>query len=265
LSQSLQKRDQDIVNAMSLVTLAKGRLQQMRSHGWEEFFEEKVKLFCIKHGIDIPALDGRYVPHARSPRFYPVQTIDDHYRREVYIGVIDQIRQELDNRFDEVNMELLICMSALNPFNSFNSYDAYKVLRLAKFYPKDFSSVELIRLELQLDNFIDDMRKDDRFKGLNNLGELSIRLVETNKHVIYDLVYLLLKLVLILPVATTSVERVFSALSLVKDKLRNRMGDELLNDCLVTYIERDIFSKVSEDDIIKSFMTMRKRKVKNLE
>ncbi|XP_062188865.1 uncharacterized protein LOC133892160 [Phragmites australis] len=92
LSQSLQKRDQDIVNAMSLVTLAKGRLQQMRSHGWEEFFEEKVKLFCIKHGIDIPALDGRYVPHARSPRFYPVQTIDDHYRREVYIGVIDQIR-----------------------------------------------------------------------------------------------------------------------------------------------------------------------------
>ena len=100
---------------------------------------------------------------------------------------------------------------------------------LTKFYPKKFSSVELIRLELQLDNFIDDMRKDDRFKGLNNFGELFIRLVETNKHVIYDLVYLLLKLVLILPVATASVERVFSALCLVMDKLRNRMGDELLN------------------------------------
>ena len=136
LSQSLQKRDQDIVNAMSLVTLAKGRLQQMSSHGWEEFFEGKVTSFCIKHGIDIPALDGRYVPHARSLRFYPVQTIDDHYRREVYIGVINQIRQELDNRFDEVNMELLICMSALNPFNSFDSYDAHKVLSLAKFYPR---------------------------------------------------------------------------------------------------------------------------------
>ena len=43
-----------------------------------------------------------------------------------------------------------------------------------------------------------------------------------------------------------------------------RMDDELLNDYLVTYIERDIFFKVNEDDIIKFFMAMRKRKVKNL-
>ncbi|XP_062178741.1 uncharacterized protein LOC133883429 [Phragmites australis] len=261
LCQSLQKRDQDIVNAMSLVSLAKERMQHMGSHGWEEFFKGKVTSFCVKYSIIIPSLDGNYVPHGRSSRFYPEQTIDDHYRREVYLDVIDKIRQELDNRFDEVNMELLLCMSALNPFNSFASYDAHKILRLAKFYPKDISSMDLIRLEIQLDNFIHDMRRDDRFKCLNNLGELSIRLVETNKHTLYDLVYLLLKLVLILPVATASVERVFSALSLVKNKLRNSMGDELLNDCLVTFIERDVFCKISEDDIIESFMVMRKRRV----
>ena len=27
-------------------------------------------------------------------------------------------------------------------------------------------------------------------------------------------------------------------------------GDQLLNDCLVTYIEKDVFSRVSDDDII---------------
>jgi hypothetical protein len=56
---------------------------------------------------------------------------------EAYIGVIDQISQELDNRFDEINMELLSCMSALSPSNSFASFDTRKVRRLAEFYPKD--------------------------------------------------------------------------------------------------------------------------------
>nr|AAV25019.1 hypothetical protein [Oryza sativa Japonica Group] len=64
------------------------------------------------------------------------------------------------------------------------------------------------------------------FKGLNNIGELSIKLFETKKHDLYDLVYLLLKLVLILPVATASVERVFSAINLVKTKVRNSMSDK---------------------------------------
>ena len=136
-------------------------------------------------------------------------------------------------------------MASLNPSNSFASYDAQKVMRLAQFYPDDISSVNLIRLEFQLDTFIHDMRKDDRFKCVNHLGELSVMLVETKKHVVYDLVYTLLKLILILPVATASVERVFSAMSLVKDKLRNSMGDKLLNHFLVTFIERDVFLEVN--------------------
>ena len=86
----------------------------------------------------------------RSHRYYEIQTNDDRYRREIYLGVLDQIIQELDNRFDEVNTELLICMAALNPSNSFASYDAQKVMRLAQFYLDDISSVNLIRLEFNL-------------------------------------------------------------------------------------------------------------------
>ena len=61
--------------------------------------------------------------------------------------------------------------------------------------------------------------------------------------------------------ATASVERLFSAMSLVKTKLRNKMGDSLLDDCLVTFIERDVFFEVDEDDIIETFMAFRKRKL----
>ena len=261
LSQALQKREQDIVNAMALVALAKDNMRRMRSNGWDGFLA-KVTLFCNKHGIEVPSPEENYVAHGRSHRYYEIQTNDDRYRREVYLGVLDQIIQELDNRFDEVNMELLICIAALNPSNSFASYDAQKVMRLAQLYLDDISSVNLIRLEFQLDTFIHDMRKYDRFKCINHLGELSVMLVETKKHVVYDLVYTLLKLILILPVATASVERVFSAMSLVKDKLRNSMGDKLLNHCLVTFIERDVFLQASEDDMVEAFMAMRQRRVK---
>ena len=106
------------------------------------------------------------------------------------------------------------------------------------------------------------MRGDERFRKVKSLAELSIMIVETKKHTKYDIVYKLLKLVLILPVATASVERVFSSMNYVKNKLRNRMGDQYLNDCLVTFIEREFFLQVKDSDIIKRFQAMKDRRVK---
>ncbi|GJZ73656.1 zinc finger MYM-type protein 1-like protein [Tanacetum coccineum] len=92
------------------------------------------------------------------------------------------------------------------------SFDKQKLLKLAEFYPKELSSVGLLALDSQLDTYTHDVSKDERFIGLKNIGELSIKLVELNKHQSFDLVYLLIKLVLILSVATASVERVFSGM-----------------------------------------------------
>ena len=78
----------------------------------------------------------------------------------------------------------------------------------------------------------------------------------------YDMVYKLLKLVLLLPTAMTSVEWVFSAMVLVKTKLRNKMG---MDDCQVTFSEQNIFFGVDEDDIAKTFMSLRKRRIKQSE
>ncbi|XP_066333876.1 uncharacterized protein [Miscanthus floridulus] len=108
LSECLQRRDQDILNAISLVNVAKKRMEELRYDGWDNFLE-KVTSFCDKHGVEVSAMDGDYVPYGKSARkaHAQKQTNDDHFRREVYVGVIDQISQELDNRFDEINMELL--------------------------------------------------------------------------------------------------------------------------------------------------------------
>jgi hypothetical protein len=236
------------------------RMQQLRSNGWDQFLK-KVTLFCNKHGDNVPAMEDNYIPYGRSTRFVQNQTNHDHFRREVYIGVIDQINQELESRFNEVNMELLSYVTNFEPSNSFTVFDAHKVHRLAEFYPNDISGTDLLKLELQLDNYIDVMRQDDGCKGINNLVDLSVKLIKTKRHKVYDMVYLLLKLVLMLPVATASVERVFSAMTITKPKLRNKMCDSpLLDDCLLTYIEHDIFEEVEEDDIIEAVFALRKHK-----
>ena len=46
-------------------------------------------------------------------------------------------------------------------------------------------------------------------------------MVETKKNVVYPLVYLLVSLALTLPVAIATVERAFSAMKIVKNRLRS--------------------------------------------
>ena len=60
--------------------------------------------------------------------------------------------------------------------------------------------------------------------------------------------------------ATAIVERAFSAMKFIKNSLRNRMGDELMNDFLVTYIEKDIFDSIDNESIIQRFQNMAPRR-----
>ncbi|CAN1156275.1 hypothetical protein LINPERHAP2_LOCUS20859 [Linum perenne] len=168
--------------------------------------------------------------------------------------------QELNSRFDEVNTQLLCSLACLSPNDSFAAYDKQMVLNLARFYSTEFSDVQIIFLEHQLETYIFDMQANDDFKGLKGIEELSMKMVKTKKHLVYPLVYLLLKMALILPVATASVERAFSAMTYVKNKLRNRMGDEFLCDCLISFIEKDVLDTLSNECILEYFQNMKTRR-----
>jgi hypothetical protein len=57
------------------------------------------------------------------------------------------------------------------------------------------------------------------FANVRSLAELSIKLVEHDKIGRHEVVYKLLKLVLVLPVATVSVERVFFCYELCEEQI----------------------------------------------
>lgn len=105
-----------------------------------------------------------------------------------------------------------------------------------------------------------DVRTDDKFSRLKGLGDLSRLLVQTKKYLSYPLVYRLLNLALILPIAITSVERCFSAMNIVKTDLRNRICDQFLNDCLVCFIEKELPSSITNDVVVERFQSIRTRR-----
>ncbi|XP_019251152.1 PREDICTED: uncharacterized protein LOC109230075 [Nicotiana attenuata] len=260
LSAAFQKKEQDIVNAMLLVGVAKDQLQELRKKGWDSLINE-VSKFCMKYDISIPEFDELYVIPGRSRRRVAEYTVSHHYRVKVFYRIIDWQFQELNSRFDEVTTDLLLGVACLNPADSFSNFDIEKILRLAELYPDDFDKYSMVDLRFQLQNYIVDVRDHDkRFSDLRGLGNLSTKLVETKKHGTYPLIFQLVKFALLLPVATATVERAFSAMKLIKTDLRSRMDDEFLSSCLVPYIEKDVFSLIPNEAIMNTFQNMKTRR-----
>ncbi|XP_042436905.1 zinc finger MYM-type protein 1-like [Zingiber officinale] len=128
--------------------------------------------------------------------------------------VLDTMVQEMNNRFSESSTEVLTCIACLDPKDSFSQFDIGKLLLLAELYPEDFSLTNRVILEDQLETYIQNVRGE--FSMIEDLGSLAKKM-----------------LALVLPVATASVEKVFSAMKIIKIDLRNRIGDEWMNDSLI--------------------------------
>jgi hypothetical protein len=119
---------------------------------------------------------------------------------------------EFNDRFNEVNSKLLTQIAAFSPKNSFEAFKFESLMELAKSYPDDFDSTQLKDLGRELHIYIDNVRADERFANLNTIFELAKMMMATNKDDYFSLVYQLLKLVLVLAIATASTERCFSAM-----------------------------------------------------
>ncbi|CAN6696635.1 unnamed protein product [Malus baccata var. baccata] len=259
LSQALQKKDQDIVNAMALVEVCKQRLQSLRDDDFGDLLDD-VQKFCQEHDIVVPNMEDLHFVPGKSRRKAPRLTNFHYYRVDLYFQVLDTQLKELNDRFNEVNTELLLCMACLSPVNNFASFDKAKIVRLAQLYPQDFDCMDLMNLPIQLDNYIHDMKMHSEFSSLRGIGDLAKELVKTGRFASYMLVYKLLTLTLVLPVATASVERVFSAMKIVKTPLRNKMGDQWLSDSMLVYIERDVFAFIDNEPIMRRFHDMKPRR-----
>jgi hypothetical protein len=205
----------------------------------------------VQKNIVDPNMDDMYQP--RSQRKAQSMKISHHYGVELYYTVTDMQLQEFSSCFNEANSELLLCVACLSLDDLFTGFNKDNILCLAQFYPNDYSAVQLINLDNQLETYNIDMCSSEEFATLKGIGQLAEKMVETKKYIIYPLVYSFVTLSLILLVVTATIEGAFLAMNIVKNGLCNRMGDQWMNDSLVTYIEKDTFKTISNDKIMQRF------------
>ena len=81
--------------------------------------------------------------------------------------------------------------------------------------------------------------------------------MKTTKSKVYFLLERLIRLILTLHVSSSTSERAFSTMKLVKTRLCNIMEDEFLVDSLIVHIERDIAEIFYSDSIIDDVKSLK--------
>jgi len=72
---------------------------------------------------------------------------------------------------------------------------------------------------------------------------------------------LLYQIFLSLPITTASVERGFSKLALVKNKLRTTMRQSRLEALMLAAVESDLVTSLNDDEVVAKFAAMGTRKI----
>jgi len=84
--------------------------------------------------------------------------------------------------------------------------------------------------------------------------------LKQKKSIIDPLIDRLILLILTLPISTTTTERVFSAMKIVKIRLRNWMKNDFLEYYLIINIEKEIIERFTIDMIINDFYFIKERR-----
>ncbi|KAL6584269.1 hypothetical protein OROMI_003558 [Orobanche minor] len=257
LSQALQKKSQDILNAMELVSSTKVSLNDFRNNGWDSFLQQ-VTYFCNKHQIEMPDMNTPYTSTRYRPRKKDLHvTFEHYYRVDLFTSTMDKQIHELNSRFNEQAMELLTLGSSL--VSKEINVDQICLL-VEKYYPEDFTEQERNQLQYQLEIFNVELKENTKLGGISTLSDLCQSLVETKKREMYYLIDRVTRLILTLPVSTATTERGFSAMKIFKTRLRNKMADEFLANSLVVYIEKEIAEKFDSKSIIDEFKDLKGRR-----
>ncbi|XP_010667184.1 uncharacterized protein LOC104884256 [Beta vulgaris subsp. vulgaris] len=263
LCRALQQKSQDILHAMDLLVDTKCSIQDLKDEGWKDLLDKVLYSFCNRHGTLVPDMQASYSDLIRARRNKDNISMEHHYKIDVFTATMDQQLQELNSRFSEKRTELLVLSASLNPNKGYKNFNVDNICRLEeKCYPAKFSKDDQFHLRYQLQLFYRCVFNHDETKNLSSITDLCQTLAEIGKSNVYPLVDRLIRLILTLPVSTTTSERAFSAMKIVNTSLRNKMDDDFLWEYLIVYIEKDIAEKFTIDSIIDDFNSMKTRRVR---
>lgn len=223
LSRSLQNRSQTIDGMQTAVGYVSSALQQKRSE--EKFTELFEKAVLMVETLEIEPIE---IPHQRKPpkRFtggaspHKPKTPEEYYRIE-FFKVLDSLDMQFKERFNQPDLEKLKQIE--------NVLLTGKICDVIGEYPE--MDMENLRIQLQM------FHSKHKFMTTGEAVDI-LKQMPSEVRGLFDEVEKLVRLLLVVPVASAEAERSFSALKRLKNWLRSTMTQQRLNNVSVCHVHQ---------------------------
>ncbi|GBN51916.1 repressor of the inhibitor of the protein kinase [Araneus ventricosus] len=199
-------------------------LKKMRGQGYD------VKEIAVK--LDIKEEIPRACRLQTARNNVPDSTEEEYYRRAVYVPYLDDFCNSLKERFESHKETVASLQHILPEFCT--KTDFYSLEAAFNFYEEYLSHEEVVQSE-----FMSWKEKWSQEKS-ENLPKTAISSLEKCDKTFFPNIYILLKLLAVVPVSFATVERSFSSLRRLKTYLRNTTSESRLNGLALLSIHRDI-------------------------
>ncbi|CAM4973722.1 unnamed protein product [Rotaria socialis] len=238
LSDQLKAKTIDFCHAQFLIKSVIAKIADLRDeHAFSLIYTDVIN-FCQQHHIDLSSAPRQRRIKKVSSRFKDVFITsaigqrdnlnnEDSYRTNLFYPIIDAVLIELNDRFSIHNIEMLISISALCP-------DSEKFL--------ESESLKPFALEMKADfcslcNEIEVLKSMLKDTNLENIVDLYHQVLPLKQA--FPTIMSLIIIAMTIPISSTTRERTFSKMKLIKTTTRNTMSDKRLNDLCVLAVERD--------------------------
>lgn len=250
VSKALQNVNIDLISALDMVKNVREIIEKWRDDSekiFGEIFSDAEKLACkIDVDIDVPRIAGRQINRPNMP----FANAEEYYRRSIFNHYLDFFISELKSRF-ESHQQVVSSLMSLIPtlIDHFNFEKLSPAIKLYSEFIDDNNLKGEYELWQQMWH-----NKDKVDLPSNVLDALHY----CNKE-FFPNIYKLLQIFATLPITTSSSERSFSKLKLLKSYLRSTMTESRLTGLALMNIHKDI--DINVDLVIDHFAAQKRRKL----
>ncbi|XP_017476915.1 PREDICTED: zinc finger MYM-type protein 1-like [Rhagoletis zephyria] len=221
----------------------------LENKDYNKIFDEALTIFDnIPSDFQADFIQSRSTAQALVP-----EDEKENFKKSLFEPVIDALLSNLKKRADIYN-DLEDFFSFLINLNSMSDEDiAVSCKKVVEKYPNDLNEVQLT----------DECQFAKNYFTFDNLNHESMYKTMFDDHLCetFPNLDILLRIYLCMFVTNVTDERSFSKLKLIKNCLRNTMGDDRLNSLSVLSIENNLLDELNFDEIIDKFVTLKCRKV----
>ena len=237
-----------VSNVTKVITIFRTMRQEANTIFSSVFKESNDILEKIDSQITLPRMCSRQTKRSNVPANSP----EEYYKRSIFIPFVDHLIQELSARFSPEN-ETIAFLQSLLPQN------------LEKQLPENFMDHVNLYHTL-MPNVTKDIFEAERnvwreYCISNTSGECGSKsAIDTYlrcNEKFYPNVKMLLRILITLPVTTSSVERSFSTLRRLKTYLRNCTKESRLNGLTLMTLHRDV--ELLPESVLEKFARKRPR------